>query len=276
MQRKILAFGARIGALAGKVVGLALALGLIATLSSCTQGLDSGAIRTTDNNGPDRAQVAVARHRQAVERMFARKGVDFSQPVMMRAIKDENVIELWAKDKRRSTYKLVKKYDVCTYSGALGPKTRSGDLQTPEGFYEVRAHNMKPQSQFHMSFNLGFPNAHDRARGWSGSNLMVHGDCTSEGCFAMRDDPMEEIYTVATLNFEAGNGLFYFHSFPFRMSDTALAAHEGHQWYDFWASLQPGYEIFDRKRLVPLITAQAGRYSAHLPSDPATQTASSN
>lgn len=259
-----------------RALGLALPLGAALALTSCTGGggLDSGAIRTTDNNGPDRAQVAVARYREPVQRMFASKGVDFSQPVFMRAFKQDNVIELWAKDKRRSGYKLVKRYEVCNYSGALGPKTRSGDMQTPEGFYEVRAHNLKPQSQFHMSFNLGFPNAHDRSRGWAGTNIMVHGDCTSEGCFAMRDDPMEEIYTVASLNFEAGNGLFYFHSFPFRMTDKALEAQKDHPWHDFWASMQPGYEIFERQRLVPQISSQSGRYIAALPVDSDAQTAS--
>lgn len=249
---------------------LSMLTGLVMVLTTlllfgCAENQDSGAIRTTDNNGPDRANVAIARNRGPVTKMFDRKGVDFSAPIFMRAIKDESLIELWAKAKNRDQYRLVKSYEVCDYSGELGPKTVQGDMQTPEGFYQVQSWHMKPDSAFHLAFNLGFPNRHDQANRWTGSNLMVHGDCISEGCFAMRDGPMEEIYTVATMNFEAGHGVFHFHSFPFRLTNSKLAKVKDHPWHGFWSALKPGFSIFDQQKRVPQIANQGGAYIASLP-----------
>ena len=78
-------------------------------------------------------------------------------------------------------------YPICLWSGRLGPKLREGDRQAPEGFYTVSAEQLNPNSRWHRSFSLGFPNAFDQAHGRTGSFIMVHGGCPSIGCYAMTD-----------------------------------------------------------------------------------------
>ena len=82
----------------------------------------------------------------------------------------------------KKTFKLFKTYPICHYSGGLGPKLKEGDLQAPEGFYSVTKNKLNPNSRFHLSFNLGFPNALERSLGRTGSFLMIHGGCFSTGC----------------------------------------------------------------------------------------------
>jgi murein L,D-transpeptidase YafK len=96
-------------------------------------------------------------------------------------------------------------FRVCTYGfGGLGPKIRQGDGKAPEGFYRVAPEQMNPASNFHLAFNLGYPNRFDRHYGRTGSALMVHGSCVSIGCYAMTDDGIEEIYALADAAFRNG------------------------------------------------------------------------
>ena len=44
---------------------------------------------------------------------------------------------------------------------------------------------LNPNSQYYLSFNLRFPNRLESALGYSGEALMVHGACSSSGCFAL-------------------------------------------------------------------------------------------
>ncbi len=89
-----------------------------------------------------------------------------------------------------------KTYPICRWSGDLGPKVREGDRQAPEGFYSINPSQMNPQSAYYLSFNTGYPNAFDKSLGRTGSQLMVHGDCSSRGCYAMTDEQIAEIYSL--------------------------------------------------------------------------------
>ncbi len=80
---------------------------------------------------------------------------------------------------------LLKTFPMCRWSGQLGPKVKEGDRQVPEGFYTITPGAMNPNSSFYLSFNVGYPNNFDRQLGRSGAHIMVHGDCSSMGCFAM-------------------------------------------------------------------------------------------
>ena len=124
---------------------------------------------------------------------------------MVRIFKEEAVLEVW-KQKDTGRYDLVKTYEICQWSGQLGPKYTEGDRQAPEGFYTVRPAQMNPRSRYHLSFNMGYPNTFDRAHGRTGQHLMVHGDCKSAGCYAMTDALMEEIYALAREAFRGGQG----------------------------------------------------------------------
>ena len=193
------------------------------------------------------------------DRLEAR-GFRFGAPAFIRIFKKEEVLEVWLQ-KDNGEYALFLDYPICIYSGELGPKTREGDKQSPEGFYTVGREAMNPNSQYHLSFNLGYPNAYDRAHGYSGSMLMVHGKCVSIGCYAMGDRQIEEIYTLVGSALQRGQPFVRVHAFPFRMTDANLAAYSEHRWYDFWRMLKPGYDYFERYHQPPEIDVIGGQYA---------------
>jgi len=114
-----------------------------------------------------------------------------SAPVLIRAYKKESELEIW-KQTTEGRYILLKTYPMCRWSGQLGPKVREGDRQTPEGFYTVTPGSMNPNSAYYLSFGIGFPNAYDRAWGRTGNSIMVHGICSSAGCFSMTDKQVQD------------------------------------------------------------------------------------
>ena len=110
------------------------------------------------------------------------KNLKIGAKVFIRIFKEEKILEFWMQEEGKKTFKLFKTYPICHYSGGLGPKLKEGDLQAPEGFYSVTKDKLNPNSRFHLSFNLGFPNALERSLGRTGSFLMIHGGCFSTGC----------------------------------------------------------------------------------------------
>src|SRR3954447_3565604 len=136
-------------------------------------------------------------------------------PILIRAYKKEAELEVWKKA-RSGRYVLIKTFPICRWSGQLGPKRTQGDRQTPEGFYAVTPTQMNPNSAYYLSFNIGYPNAYDRAHGGSGAFLMVHGTCSSAGCYAMTDQQIAEIYALAREAFAGGQQAFQFQAYPFR------------------------------------------------------------
>jgi murein L,D-transpeptidase YafK len=182
--------------------------------------------------------------------LLAEKGMTVEQPILIRIFKAESELEVW-KQKDDGHYYHFKTYPICAYSGGLGPKLKQGDRQAPEGFYLVDSDLMNPRSKYHLAFNIGYPNAYDRAYGRTGANLMVHGDCTSAGCYAMTDAVVEEIYILAREALAAGQTSFQLHAFPFRMTAANMAAHHDDDWYDFWVNLKEGYDYFETTRKAP-------------------------
>jgi murein L,D-transpeptidase YafK len=179
-------------------------------------------------------------------------------PVYIRIFKKEALLEVWMKGEE--IWHHVKDYAVCAYSGHLGPKLKEGDRQAPEGFYRVYRKQLNPHSKFHLAFNLGYPNAYDRAHHYTGSYLMVHGDCRSVGCYAMTDEKIEEIYGLVDAALKHGQPYVPVHIFPFRMEDEAMDAHTESRWYEFWMMLKEGYDYFEAEERPPLVEVQNGRY----------------
>lgn len=208
----------------------------------------------------DRAQAAETRVKPALERDLQKLGLRFGAPVFMRIFKHEKQLELWIEGEDQR-FVLFRTYPICTYSGALGPKQREGDNQAPEGFYRVSAGQLNPQSTYHLSFNLGYPNAYDRAHKRTGNFLMVHGSCVSIGCYAMGDEGIEEIYTLAAAALRNGQPAFAVHAFPFRLDQDSLDKETGSPWHGFWSELKPGYDSFQRSRRPPRIEVRDRRYA---------------
>jgi murein L,D-transpeptidase YafK len=207
-----------------------------------------------------RSRAAAARVRPTLEHDLQAAGLRFGDPVFLRIFKREKILEAWLREPGRDRFRHFRSWPVAKMSGTLGPKLAEGDLQAPEGFYHASARDFNPNSQFHLSFNLGYPNAYDRAHGRSGSLLMVHGSRVSVGCFAMTDPGIEQIYTLCAAALDSGQPFIRVHVFPFRMSDAALAAEKGHRWEDFWTNLKQGHDWFERHKVPPEAKVQDGRY----------------
>jgi murein L,D-transpeptidase YafK len=190
---------------------------------------------------------------------MASKGMQKSDPILVRAYKKEAEMEVWKRG-ADGRYALLKTYPICRWSGQLGPKVREGDRQTPEGFYTVTPAQMNPNSAYFLSFDTGFPNAYDREMGRTGSALMVHGSCSSRGCFAMTDEAIAEIYAVAREAFAGGQRGFQFQSYPFRMTAQNLARHRYDPHMAFWRNLKEGHDYFEVARQEPRVQVCGRRY----------------
>ncbi|WP_328517499.1 murein L,D-transpeptidase family protein [Devosia rhodophyticola] len=165
-------------------------------------------------------------------------------PMVIRLFKQEKQVEIW-KQSNTGQYRLLKTYEICAFSGNLGPKIKEGDRQSPEGFYTITPGLMNPKSNYYLSFNTGFPNKFDRAWGRTGSDLMLHGDCSSRGCYAMTDGGIAEIYALARETFKGGNSSFQLEMFPFKMTATNLAKQSTNPNLGFWKDIKEGYDYFE-------------------------------
>ncbi len=207
---------------------------------------------------PDRSTAAAQRVKPALEKALAAKGLRWGAPVFIRIFKEEKQLELWVDDGKK--FKLFKTWAICKFSGKLGPKLKEGDEQAPEGFYFVPRSRMNPRSQFHFSFNLGYPNAYDRAHQRTGSALMVHGNCVSIGCYAMTDARIEEIYSLCDAALQNGQRFFRVHSFPFRMTEANMKRHRKSKWKSEWKNLKTGYDWFEKTKRPPNVTVSGEKY----------------
>lgn len=181
-------------------------------------------------------------------------------PTFIRIFKEEHILEAWLQNPDTGRYELFKTYPICNFSGDLGPKLKEGDRQAPEGFYAVSEDWLWPSSKYHLAMNIGFPNEYDKAHGRTGSHLMIHGGCRSEGCYAMTDRQIEEIYVLVEQSLLNGNETVPIHIFPFRMDGITLEKHRGHPWMRYWINLKRGYDMFEKTRVPPIVTVSNGLY----------------
>lgn len=216
-------------------------------LSACQEsgGLDSG-----------RAWKPIPRETLA---LMEAKGTTKHSPILVRAFKKEAELEVW-KMKADGTYALLKTYPVCRWSGQLGPKKREGDRQVPEGFYSVTPGLMNPNSNYYLSFNIGYPNAYDRAHGYTGGLIMVHGACSSAGCFSMTDEQIAEIYAIAREAFAGGQRSIQVQSMPFRMTPQNMARYRLDPNMKFWNQIKEGYDHFEVTKREPQVAVCGRRY----------------
>jgi murein L,D-transpeptidase YafK len=187
------------------------------------------------------------------------KDMDLQSPILVRLFKQEAELEVWKQD-RSGRFALLKTYPICRWSGDLGPKVREGDRQAPEGFYSISPGQMNPQSAYYLSFNTGYPNAYDQALGHTGSQLMVHGDCSSRGCYAMTDEQIMEIYALGRESFFGGQKAFQFQAYPFRMTPLNMAKHRNNPNMAFWKMIKEGYDHFEVTRQEPRVNFCEKKY----------------
>jgi murein L,D-transpeptidase YafK len=178
-----------------------------------------------------------------VDKLLATAGLPATvDTVSLRAFKEEKVVELWA-GPAKGPLTLVKTYAICAASGELGPKRQEGDLQVPEGLYEIVEFN--PASNFHLSMKVSYPNASDRLRSdprRPGGLIYLHGNCASIGCIAIEDAPIEEVFLIAQ---RARARPLRIDIFPARLTTEWLEAHKDSPHAAFWAELAPAFASFE-------------------------------
>jgi murein L,D-transpeptidase YafK len=198
---------------------------------------------------------------------IAAKEMDPQSPILVRVFKQEAELEVWKQDKT-GRFALLQTYPICRWSGELGPKVKEGDRQAPEGFYNISPAQMNPESQFYLSFNTGYPNAYDRSLGRTGSQLMVHGDCSSRGCYAMTDEQISEIYALGRESFFGGQRSFQMQAYPFRMTAQNMAKHRSNPNMPFWKMLKQGNDHFEVTQLEPKVDVCEQRYVFNAEKEP--------
>jgi murein L,D-transpeptidase YafK len=192
------------------------------------------------------------------DQRLANKELKLGDPVLVRIFKLESELELWME--KDGKYVKFATYPICRFSGRIGPKIREGDRQAPEGFYTVDKDWLNPNSRWHRSFNLGYPNAFDRAHDRTGSFIMVHGGCLSVGCFAITDQGVDEVWRLVTAALDGGQPRFAVQVFPFRMTEENLALRKKSPFADFWANLKQGYDLFETSHVPPVVSVCDGKY----------------
>lgn len=189
---------------------------------------------------------------------IASAGLKEGAAVFLRIFKAESELEVWMM--KGKEFQLFATYPICQWSGVLGPKFYEGDNQSPEGFYTVGRRDLKWQTRHHRAFNIGFPNAFDKLHGRTGSNILVHGGCSTEGCFAMTNPVIDEVFRLANSAVASGQKEIQVHVFPFRMTAENLMRQSASPWLDFWINLKTGYDLFAETRLPPAVGVCKSRY----------------
>lgn len=195
---------------------------------------------------------------EALGARLASAGLKLGSDVFVRIFKEEAELEIWMRDGDR--FRLLYTYPICKFSGFLGPKLKEGDRQSPEGFYAVTTKQLNPGSRHYRAFNIGFPNAYDRAHGRTGSALMVHGGCSSIGCYAMTDIGVAEIYALVETALQMGQQRVPVHIFPFRMTEERVSQQPLGPWSGFWDNIKHGHDLFEKTGIPPRAGVCGKRY----------------
>ncbi len=178
----------------------------------------------------------------------------------IRSFKYDRQLEVWVKDNLKEPYKLFKTYKICMQSGTTGPKRMEGDYQVPEGFYHINDFN--PNSSYHLSLGLNYPNASDRILSDSlrpGSAIYIHGNCVSVGCIAISDEPIEELYTMASAVRLQGQEFIPVHVFPVKYSvkksnDYLLESIKENAYLEsFNKNIKEVFDYFEANKQLPII-----------------------
>jgi murein L,D-transpeptidase YafK len=232
----------------GPVLFLAFTIAVAMTLAGC---------------GSAGRPITNSRHMQPLsENMLAElnaKNMEKESPILVRIFKEESELEVWKQDES-GRFALLRTYPICRWSGDLGPKIKTGDRQAPEGFYTITPGLMNPNSDNYLAINTGFPNAYDTANGRTGAFLMIHGGCTSAGCYAMTDEQIAEIYALAREAFLGGQKSFQLQAYPFRMTPLNMARHRNSPHMAFWRMIKQGYDHFELTHLEPKVDVCEKRY----------------
>jgi murein L,D-transpeptidase YafK len=215
-----------------------------------------------------RVRTAAKEKDDALRRMFEEKKIAYPpRAVLFRAFKKEAQLELWSPENTGDSFTLVHTYAICATSGVLGPKRKFGDVQVPEGFYELDWFN--PQSNFFLSLHISYPNSADRilgSRANPGGDIFLHGNCVTIGCIPITDEGIKEVYWLAVQVHSSGQRHIPIEIFPARLTEDGFKSlAQNHpdqpQLLAFWTNLREGFDLFEKDhRALKITVASDGRY----------------
>ena len=206
--------------------------------------------------GSDREAIARVNVKSKLRTYARAAGVTYPpKQLMIRVFKGEKTLEVWGGNSAAAPLKRLASYCILAESGASGPKRQAGDKQVPEGWYHVDRFN--PNSAFHLSLGLNYPNASDRLFATAkdpGNDIFIHGNHVSIGCLAMGDPAIEEIYTMAR---QSKNKIAVL-ILPRKVMPTS-GSNPDHQ--SLWTQLFAINSAFMRTNILPKVTIDAkGQY----------------
>lgn len=205
---------------------------------------------------------ALNRKTDTLKKQFAALGLQWpAKQIYIRSFKYDSQLEVWVRNNENEPFKLFKIYPVCALAGAMGPKRMQGDYQVPEGFYYINA--FKPNSLYHMSLGLNYPNASDKiiSNGTDpGGDIYIHGSCITVGCIPIQDPQIEEVYILAMSAKSNGEDFIPVHIFPVRFNNAKSMAYFEKTTKDdpdeqkFALKLKEVYDYFEKEKKLPVIS----------------------
>lgn len=211
----------------------------------------------------ERVRTAYDQKWDILKKELSKENINGAFNMYITAYKSEGKLEIWLKNKPQKKYKLFKTYNFSAHSGTLGPKVKQGDLQTPEGFYNINVFN--PKSNYYLSLGINYPNNVDLLRSGRenpGNDIYIHGDQVTIGCIPLTDEKIKEVYLLAVEARSNGQKHIPVHIFPFKMTEANLRKYtiQYPKQIAFWKNLQPGYTYFEKHNTLPSIDQEKGSY----------------
>jgi murein L,D-transpeptidase YafK len=203
-----------------------------------------------------------------VKQLLAKNSIDInSMELLFVAFKQEDKLDVYAKNKTSKQYTKITSYQICAKSGNLGPKRKQGDEQVPEGFYYIDRYN--PSSAYYLSLGINYPNPSDRIKSKAknlGGDIFIHGYCVTIGCLPMTNEIIKEIYLLSIYAKNNGQSKIPVYIFPFQMDDTNFELYktkfkEDKSLISFWENLKDGHDKFlKNKEELKVIVNKTGDY----------------
>lgn len=211
----------------------------------------------------------LVRKQDTLMKQFKNKGLVWpAKFIYIRSFKYDSQLEVWVKNERNQPYKLFKTYKICALAGTLGPKRMEGDYQVPEGFYHIN--ELNPNSQYHLSLGLNYPNMSDRMLSDStqpGGDIYIHGSCVTTGCIPVTNQQIEELYILAAYAKNQGQDFIPVHIFPVDFKNTKSEDYlkkyleTFSEYSPFESKMKNAYYFFEKyKQLPTILINEKGEY----------------
>lgn len=170
--------------------------------------------------------------------------------LFVRAFKAEDTLEVWIRSAENQRYALLESFKIAGRSGGPGPKRKQGDLQVPEGFYQIDRYN--PLSNFHLSMGINYPNPSDKIlsnQSRPGGDIFIHGNEVTVGCIPITDEKIEELYLWCIEAKDRGQETIpvtiFPGRFPLKQTDVLDRPLPESVTKGLWLDLEKAYDYFE-------------------------------